>query len=68
MRIDDEVAPLNRTYKILGVTLDTQFTFDPRSRSQLCRASFGGGGALRYECLSWDELEFSNRILGGDMM
>ena len=40
MRIDDAVAPLNRTPKILVITLDTYFTFGPRSRPQLCRAGF----------------------------
>ena len=32
VHIRDEVAPLNRTLKILGVTLDTHFTFGPHAR------------------------------------
>ena len=32
VRIGDAVALLNRTPKILGVTLDTHFTFGPHAR------------------------------------
>ena len=32
VRISDAVAPLNRTPKILDVTLDTHFTFGPHAR------------------------------------
>ena len=39
MRIGDAVAPLNRTPKILGVTLDTHFTFAPHARDCVERAS-----------------------------
>ena len=35
----DEVAPLNRTHKILGVTLDTHITFGPHARDCVERAS-----------------------------
>ena len=35
----DVVAPLNRTPKILGVTLDTHFTFGPPARDCVERAS-----------------------------
>ena len=31
VRIDDAADPLNRTFKILGVTLDTHFTFSPHA-------------------------------------
>ena len=39
VRIGDAVTPLNRTPKILGVTLDTLFTFDPHTRNCVERAS-----------------------------
>ena len=39
MRIGDAVAPPNRTPKILGVTLDTHFTFAPHARDCVERAS-----------------------------
>ena len=39
MRIGDAVAPLNRTPKILGVTLDTHFTFAPHAHDCVERAS-----------------------------
>ena len=39
LQIGDAVAPLNRTPKILGVTLDTHFTFGPHSRDWFERAS-----------------------------
>ena len=39
MKIGDAVAPLNRTPKILGVTLDTHFTFGPHARDCVERAS-----------------------------
>ena len=38
MRIGEAVAPLNRTPKILGVTLDTLFTFGPHSHDCVERA------------------------------
>ena len=38
MRISDVVAPLNRTPKILDVTLDTHFTFGPHARNCVERA------------------------------
>ena len=37
--ISDEVVPLNRTPKILGVTHDTHFTFGPRTHDCVERAS-----------------------------
>ena len=37
--IGDAVAPLNRTPKILGVTLDTHFTFGPHTCNCIERAS-----------------------------
>ena len=39
VRISDAVAPLNRTPKILGVTLDTHFTLDSHARDCVERAS-----------------------------
>ena len=39
VRIGDEVAPLNRSPKILFVTLDTHFTFGPHARDCIERAS-----------------------------
>ena len=39
VRIGDAVAPLNRTPKIQGVTLDTLFTFSPHARDCVERAS-----------------------------
>ena len=39
VRIGDAVAPLNRTPKILGVTLDTHFTFCPHARDSVDRPS-----------------------------
>ena len=39
VRIGNAVAPLNRTPKILGVTLDTHFTFEPHARDCVERAS-----------------------------
>ena len=39
VRIGDAVAPLNRTPKILDVTLDTHFTFSPHTRDCVERAS-----------------------------
>ena len=52
IRIGDEVAPLNRTPKILGVTLNTHFTFDPKFR-WLCRTSCKG--PQRHGSHSWVE-------------
>ena len=37
--IGDEVASLNRTPKILGVTLDTHFTFGPHARNCIVHAT-----------------------------
>ena len=37
--IGDAVAPLNRTPKILGVTLDTHFNIDPHAHDCVERAS-----------------------------
>ena len=39
VRIGDTVAPLNRAPKILGVTLDTHFTFGPHARDCVEQAS-----------------------------
>ena len=39
MQIGNAVAPLNRTPKILGVTLNTSFTFDPHARDCVERVS-----------------------------
>ena len=39
VRIGDVVAPLNRTAKILSVTVDTHFTFGPHARDCVERAS-----------------------------
>ena len=39
VQIGDTVAPLNRTPKILGVTLDTHFTFGPHTRDCVLRTS-----------------------------
>ena len=39
VQIGDPVAPLNRTPKILSVTLDAQFTFGPHARDCVERAS-----------------------------
>ena len=39
VRIGDAVAPLNRTPKILGINLDTHFTFSPHARDCFKRTS-----------------------------
>ena len=61
VRIGDVVALLNRTPNILGVTLDTQFTFVPHAHDCVERAS------QRHEIPSWVELGFHNCNYGGHL-
>ena len=64
VRIRDVVAQLNRTPKILGVTLDTHFTFGPHARDcvdRVCEVS------QCHESPSWIELGLHNRNLGGHL-
>ena len=60
VQIGDAVAPLNRTPKILGVTLDTHFTFGPHTRDCVERAS----KALNItKALAWSSWGFTTETL-----
>ena len=63
VRIGDEVTPLNRTSEILGVTLNTRFTFGPHVHERLCRASFDGSYVM--EASAGSSWGFSTETLVG---
>ena len=60
VRIDDEVGPLNRTPKILDITLDIHFTFGPHAHDCIERAlrSFNV-----MKGLAWSSWGFSTKTL-----